>query len=114
MKAIDNGEQRYSPEDDESTLNDAGREHVFETSAHVQPIAGGTPGWEAYQRYGYSIWRFDGLNWHVIVAKCSEGAVCGLPPKEAGQYVGEHRKKNCEPAEVTADLPVAAGVGVET
>ena len=114
MKAIDDCDQRYDPEDDESLLQDADREHAFETSAHVQAGAGGTPGWEAYQRFGYSIWRFDGVSWQVIVSKCLEGAVCGLPPKEAGQYVGEHRKKNCEPAPVTADLPIAAGVGVET
>ena len=112
MKAIDDCDQDHGPEDDEFLLLDGIREHVFETSVHVLPKAGGTPGWEAYQRYGYSIWRFDGLNWQVMVSKCTEGAVCGLPPKEAGQYVGEHRKKNCEPAPVTADLPSTAAVGV--
>jgi hypothetical protein len=92
----------------------------FDTSAHIEAVffdtsasvIDGNEGvnvnpadrggaWPAYRQYGYSIWRFDGQDWQVVASKCEEGAVCGAPPREAGQFVGEHRKKQCEPA-VTA------------
>jgi hypothetical protein len=57
----------------------------------------GRPGWESYGRLGFCIWRFDGATWHVVTSKCTGGAVCGRPPKGAGSYEGEHRKKFCEP-----------------
>jgi hypothetical protein len=68
------------------------------------------PGWEAYRRHGYSIWRYDGAGWQVVASRCTAGAVCGAPPREAGQYVGEHRKKNCEPA--VAELPPPQDLGI--
>jgi hypothetical protein len=58
----------------------------------------GVPGWDAYRRHVYSVWRFDGLGWQVVASGCSNGAICGSPPREAGQYVSERRKKSCEPA----------------
>jgi hypothetical protein len=74
-------------------------------------VAGAGPMWEAYQRYGYSIWRFDGADWQVVSSKCAPGAVCGTPPREAGQYVGEHRKKHCEPAtDAVHSRPTEVGI----
>jgi hypothetical protein len=69
----------------------------FDTSAHIEAATGGAS-WEAYRRHGYSVWRFDGQGWQVVTSKCAAGAVCGAPPREAGQFVGELRKKHCEPA----------------
>jgi hypothetical protein len=113
MQTADDRDQDQDGEDVETPLEAGPHERRLETSFHAALTIGGTPGWEAYQRYGYSIWRFDGLGWQVMESKCAEGAVCGVPPREAGLYVGEHRKKNCEPAPVPAELPSLAGVGVE-
>ncbi len=81
----------------------------FDTSTHAEARGDGgrDAGWEAYRQYGYSIWQFDGLSWQIVATKCAAGAVCGLPPQEAGQYVGEHRKKNCEPSRDTENLAAA-------
>jgi hypothetical protein len=85
----------------------------FETSAHFDAAAGGAS-WEAYRRRGYSIWRFDGQGWQVVTSKCAAGAVCGAPPREAGQFVGEHRKKHCEPAVAAAEHSPAEEAAVES
>jgi hypothetical protein len=99
---------------------------VFETSTTVEPIffetsttvvlgedgqrlGAGPLMWEAYRRYGYSVWRFDGLAWQVVAERCRSGACCGAPPSDPGQYVGEHRKKQCEPAAVLEARPVGPG-----
>ncbi|MEM9364512.1 MAG: hypothetical protein AAGD07_00845 [Planctomycetota bacterium] len=44
---------------------------------------------------GYTLWRYDGAQWHIKKDCPVEGAMASLPPTVPGEFDGQLRATSC-------------------
>jgi hypothetical protein len=46
---------------------------------------------------GYCLWQYGPGGWFVKKRACMPGYTCGGPPQEKGAFMGDIRRKYCQP-----------------